>query len=260
MNGTDDTNGRVEVAVDGVWGKVSSPDAPHWRASVLSTNPCMRCMLLPWPAGALWAGQAALPPLPLHKLHSMHLPSSLLQVLQGPGVDNEFATLACRNVGKPTPGRLLPGGSFGAGGGPVWICEPLWGGEGLWLGHSRVPPQCPLHTMHLRARMWSATVNASCEGPCREGSNARRAGKHSSLCPNLSWVGVLQPLPCAAHYNFPPCLASAARLGCWGGVSDLLQGCWDITWGIVWQEDRQLPSVAIQCDADNVKRASLQRC
>lgn len=37
--------------------------------------------------------------------------------------DDAAATVACRQLGLPTPGRTLPGGQFGPGpaGGPLWL-------------------------------------------------------------------------------------------------------------------------------------------
>ncbi len=36
---------------------------------------------------------------------------------------NDVATVACKELGLPTPGRALPAASFGEGAGPIWVAH-----------------------------------------------------------------------------------------------------------------------------------------
>lgn len=140
-----------------------------------------------------------------------------------------MAEVACRQMGLPTPGRVLPGGSFGPGTGPVIICEPLL-------------PSLALHG----AAAVPATARSSTSYPCllaicRPLALLLHADKLLGL---PSAPAVMRPFAARAQ----DCTGNEARL------QDCPSNPWgSIVWGVRNEPDRQFPSAAIQCDTENAK-------
>lgn len=116
VNGTSPNSGRLEMAINNVWGKAS---CKFQKIAVVS----------------------------LH--YGLNYSTELLQIYQSPGfrgdfnLDDKYATVACRQLGLPTPGRAIAGDTYGRGPVLSWLGEIKL----RYIIHDRAPDgQCANHS------------------------------------------------------------------------------------------------------------------
>lgn len=126
VDGNNPAAGRLEMAVNGVWGRVSWPAGAACKErnlTTLSVGSRER-------AGMAKARCVATRLQSRYGLPSQHScadiyasPLRVCQVFYWSLFTDSVASVACRQLGLPTPGRVLPAASFGTGSGPIWVCE-----------------------------------------------------------------------------------------------------------------------------------------